>query len=69
MPYFENKPAPTQGPLLPRPRGNVDVIKEPDLKLSLKRKTTDSDMAASRSLYPYYYTSRMQMCPHKYVLF
>ena len=51
MPYFENKPAPTQGPLLPRPRGNVDVIKEPDLKLSLKRKTTDSDMAASRSLY------------------
>ncbi|KAK2172031.1 hypothetical protein NP493_999g01020 [Ridgeia piscesae] len=47
MSYFSNKPAPTPGPQLPRPRCNIDVIREPDLKLSLKRKITDPDTAAN----------------------
>ena len=43
MSYFSNKPAPTPGYLLPRPGANPAVIKEPELKPSLKRKLNDSE--------------------------
>ncbi len=43
MSYFSNKPAPTPGHLLPRPGTNASVLKEPDLKPSLKRKLEPSD--------------------------
>ena len=38
MPYFSNKPAPTTGPLLPSGGQLPTVVKEPDLRPSLKRK-------------------------------
>ncbi len=44
MPYFSNKPPPTPGHLLPRPGAAAPVLKEPELKPSLKRKLNDSEV-------------------------
>ena len=37
MPYFKNKPAPTPGPQLPRPKSSSEAVKE-ELRPNLKRK-------------------------------